>query len=92
VGSDLRGLVADRAVDGAELVVHPDHRAQVDQLEPPVVLDDVVGFEVAVGESLRMQVTQRGQHLHHVRDRLGDRQGFNVPVWPAPGLQQLLER
>ncbi len=74
VGLDLRGLVADRAVDGL-VAVDPAHAAHVDELELFFGLDDVVRLEIAVDQAAVVQVTERGQHLDGVGERVGDRDG-----------------
>ena len=88
VGPDLGRLVADGPVDGL-VAVDPAHAAHVDELELLLGLDDVVRLEVAVHQSVVVQVTQRGQHLDGVRDRV--RQRHRAAVAPRV-LQDLLER
>src|SRR5207248_8556755 len=49
---DLRRLESRRSVDRALLVVDPAHPAEIDELERVAGLDDVVGLEVAVQQTL----------------------------------------
>ena len=72
--NDLRGVVADGAVDDRVRVVDPGDGPHVDQREVPLALHDVVGLEVAVDVPLRVQVAERGQHLDHVGEGVGDGQ------------------
>jgi hypothetical protein len=71
---DLRGVVADGAVDDRVGVVDPGHGTHVDQREVALALHDVVGLEVAVDVPRGVQVAERGQHLDHVGERVGDGQ------------------
>ncbi len=73
------------------MVVHPAHRAHVDQLELVVLLDGVVDLEVAVQEVAAVQVAERLQGLDAVRARLLDRQRVAAPVRCAPFVGDVLE-
>lgn len=89
---DLRRLVAHGAVDGRLLVVHPPHRAHVDQLQLVGLLDGVVDLEVAVQEVPAVQVAERLQGLDAVRAGLLHGQRIAPPVRPPPLVGDLLER
>ena len=71
---DLGCLEADGAVDRAHVVVDAPHAAEVDQLQAVAGLDHVVGLEVAVQQTLRVQVRERGEDLDDVRDGLVGRE------------------
>ena len=85
---DLRGVVADGAVDDGVRVVDPGHGTHVDQREVPLALHDVVRLEVAVDVPLGVQVAERRQHLDHVGEGVGDGQRAVA----GPGVAHLGER
>ena len=63
------------AVDHAVVVVHGDDRTEVDEPELLVGLHHVVGLEVAVGESLSVEIAERRGDFDDVGDGLVGRQG-----------------
>lgn len=69
---DLRRLETSGAVEVSVRFDGGDG-AEIDDLDLIFGHHDVVGFEVVVGEADRMQMVQRGQHLEHIGDGLGDR-------------------
>ncbi|SKX65382.1 Uncharacterised protein [Mycobacteroides abscessus subsp. abscessus] len=90
---DLRGLETRCAV---EMSVAVDRRdgAEVDELHLVAADHDVVGFDVVVDQSDRMQIPDGGKHFEHVRDCLLDGQQMvgAVPVALITLAGDLLER
>ena len=72
--SQLRCLVPGGAPQRGGLVVDPPHRAEVDQLELLLGVDDVVRLEVAEQQPPVVQVAQGRQHLDAVGEHLVQRQ------------------
>ena len=66
----LGSLIADRAVDGRQVVVDAAHPAQVDELDGVGHLDQVGRLEVAEQQAGGVEIRERRQHLDHERDGL----------------------